>query len=232
MRTLAIRHVGFEHLDLLEDILNDRGHEVRYLDAGVRRLDDVDPMADSLVVVLGGPISVYEREAYPFLDYEIEFVKRRLDARRPTLGICLGAQIMAAALGAQVYPGPAKEIGWKPLVFTGTGKFSPLGAVGGAAVLHWHGDTFDLPPGATLLASTDLVENQAFALDTHGLGLQFHLETTAENLERWFIGHTLEIATTIGIDVPSLRAATAEAAPVLEPLAHEVFETWLQNAGL
>ena len=100
MRTLAIRHVGFEHLDLLEDILNDRGHEVRYLDAGVRPLDDVDPMADHLVVVLGGPIGVYEREAYPFLDAEVEFIARRLGARRPTLGICLGAQIMAAALGA------------------------------------------------------------------------------------------------------------------------------------
>ena len=101
MRTLAIRHVGFEHLDLLEDILNDRGHEVRYLDAGVCPLDDIDPIADHLVIVLGGPIGVYEREAYPFLDAEVEFIARRLGARRPTLGICLGAQIMAAALGAR-----------------------------------------------------------------------------------------------------------------------------------
>ena len=76
------------------------------------------------------------------------------------------------------------------------------------------------------------MENQAFALDPYGLGLQFHLEVTAENLERWFIGHTLEIATTDGIDVPGLRAATAKAAPDLEPLATKVFEDWLDNAGL
>ena len=232
MRTLAIRHVGFEHLDLFEDILKNRGHEVRYLDAGVRLFDDIDPMADHLVVVLGGPIGAYERESYPFLDEETAFIARRLGARRPTLGVCLGAQIMAAALGARVYPGPVKEIGWKPLKLTNSGTFSPLGAVGSASVLHWHGDTFDLPPGATLLASTDLVENQAFALDNYGLALQFHLEATAENLERWFIGHTLEIATTEGIDVPSLRAATADAAPELEPLAAKVLEDWLESAEL
>lgn len=232
MRTLAIRHVGFEHLDLLEDLLVERGHDVRYLDAGVRPLDNVDPMADQLVVILGGPIAVYETEAYPFLKGEIAFVRRRLAARKPTLGICLGAQIMAAALGARVYPGPVKEIGWKPLTFTNTGKFSPLGHVGSADVLHWHGDTFDLPPGATLLASTDLVENQAFALESYGLALQFHLETTPLNLERWFIGHTMEISTTEGIDVPALRAATAEAAPLLEPLALNAFGTWLDDAGV
>ena len=118
MRTLAIRHVAFEHLDLLENILSRRGHDVRYLDAGVRPLDDMDPIADHLVVVLGGPIGVYQREAYPFLEAEIDFIRRRLKARRPTLGICLGAQIMANALGARVYPGPMKEIGWKSLTFT------------------------------------------------------------------------------------------------------------------
>tara|TARA_B100000686_G_scaffold325084_1_gene381411 strand:+ start:211 stop:909 length:699 start_codon:yes stop_codon:yes gene_type:complete len=231
MRTLAIRHIDFEDLDLLEDILRRRGHEVRYLDAGVRPLSNVDPISDDLVVVLGGPIGVYEREAYPFLEEEIDFVRRRLTARKPTLGICLGAQIMAAALGAHVYPAPKKEIGWKPLMYTNTGMFSPLGSVGSTSVLHWHGDTFDLPPDTTLLASTDLVENQAFALDTYGLGLQFHLEVTAENLERWYIGHTIEIAITDGIDVPSLRVTTKEAAPKLEPLATKVFEDWLDNAG-
>ena len=232
MRTLAIRHVAFEHLDLLENILSRRGHDVRYLDAGVRPLDDMDPIADHLVVVVGRPIGVYQREAYPFLEAEIDFIRRRLKARRPTLGICLGAQIMANALGAQVYPGPAKEIGWKSLTFTKTGKFSPLGGVGIKPVLHWHGDTFDLPPEASLLASTDIFKNQAFALGNYGLGLQFHLEVTAINLERWFIGHTLEIANTDGIDVPKLRAATSKAAPELEPLAKRVFEDWLENARL
>ena len=232
MRTLAIRHVAFEHLDMLEPILETRGHEIRYLDAGVDPLGAVDPLADDLVVVLGGPIGVYEVDAYPFLIEEIEFARSRLAARRPTLGICLGCQIMAAALGRRVYPGPAKEIGWKPLTLTQAGKVSPLGHVDGTAVLHWHGDTFDLPDGATLLASTDIVENQAFAVGDHALALQFHLEVTAANIERWFIGHTLEIATTPGIDVAGLRATTADAEPRLAPLARQVFERWLEKAGL
>lgn len=232
MRTLAIRHVAFEHLDLLEPLLAARGHDIRYLDAGVDRLETVDPAADDLLVVLGGPIGVYERAAYPFLDAEVALVGRRLAAGRPTLGICLGCQIMAAALGCRVYPGPAKEIGWKPLALTQAGCAAPLGRVGDAAVLHWHGDTFDLPAGASLLASTELVANQAFAIGDHALALQFHLEVTAGNIERWFIGHTLEIATTPGIDVAGLRAATAEAAPPLAPLARRVFEAWLDGAGL
>ena len=232
MRTLAIRHVPFEHLDLPESILAERGHEITYLDAGVDPIADIDPLADDLVVLLGGPIGVYEREAYPFLDDEIEFAARRLRAGRPTLGVCLGCQIMAAALGADVYPGPAKEIGWRPLRLSAGGIESPLGWLADAAVLHWHGDTFDLPAGATLLASTDRVVNQAFALGPHALALQFHLEATALNLERWFVGHTLEIATTDGIDVPGLRAQTAVAAPTLEPLARQVFGRWLDGAGV
>ena len=232
MRTLAIRHVGFEHLDLLEGILEQRGHEIRYLDMGVDRLDDIDPQADDLLVILGGPIGVYERDAYPFLDAEVDFTARRLAARKPTIGICLGCEIMAAALGAEVYPGPAKEIGWKPLQLTNPGKFSLLGDIGGASVLHWHGDTFDLPHGATLLASTDLVQNQAFSVENFALALQFHLEASLENLESWFIGHTLEISTTDGIDVQSLRADTAVAAPQLKPGTRLAFGRWLDDAGL
>lgn len=232
MRTLAIRHVGFEHLDLLEDILEQRGHEIRYLDMGIDPLDDIDPQADDLVVILGGPISVYERDEYPFLNAEVVFAARRLAARKPTIGICLGCQIMATALGADVYPGSTKEIGWKPLQLTNPGKFSPLGDIAGTSVLHWHGDTFDLPHGATLLASTELFQNQAFSIENYALALQFHLEATLENLESWFIGHTLEISITDGIDVQRLRADTAAAAPDLETGARLAFGLWLDDAGL
>jgi GMP synthase (glutamine-hydrolysing) len=232
MRTLAIRHVAFEHLDLLEDILERRGHEIRYLDAGVDPLDDIDPQADDLVVILGGPISIYERDAYPFLNAEVAFAARRLAARKPIIGICLGCQIMAAALGAEVYPSAAREIGWKPLQLTNPGKFSLLGDIAEAPVLHWHGDTFDLPHGTTLLASTDLVQNQAFSIENYALALQFHLEASLENLESWFIGHTLEISITDGINVQNLRADTAAAAPQLEPGARLAFGRWLDDAGL
>src|SRR5262249_30752243 len=136
---------------------------------------------------------------------------------RPILGICLGSQLMAKALGARVYKGKRKEIGWSPLTLTDAGKRSPLRALGARpSVLHWHGDTFDLPEDATLLASTPAYRNQAFAWKDHALALQFHPEVTAHGLERWFIGHATEIATTRGVDVPSLRRATRRAAPRLE----------------
>jgi GMP synthase (glutamine-hydrolysing) len=144
-RTAAvIRHVAFEDLGIFREVLAARGYAVRYLEAGV---DDLaGPLASAdLAVVLGGPIGVYETERYPFLVTELRALERRLAAGRPTLGICLGAQLIAAALGARVYPGGKKEIGWAPVALTAAGRASPLAALEGRPVLHWHGDTFDLP---------------------------------------------------------------------------------------
>ena len=150
--------------------------------------------AADLLVVLGGPIGAYEEELYPFLADELRVIERRLAAGRPVLGICLGSQLMARALGARVYPGTGKEIGWAPLQLTAAGRDSCLAPLGGGApVLHWHGDTFDLPKGASLLASTPRYKNQAFAWQRHGLALQCHIEATAAGLERWYIGHACEI---------------------------------------
>src|SRR5262249_51014029 len=120
---------------------------------------------------------VYDSEEYPFLLDELELLRACLQQRLPTVGICLGAQLLASALGARVYPGPHKEIGWSPLSLTEAGAAGPLVALGaGLPVLHWHGDSFDLPAGATLLASTALYRHQAFALGPTILGLQFHPE--------------------------------------------------------
>ena len=118
-----------------------------------------------LVVVLGGPIGAYEQEDYPFIADEIAILRARVAANRPTLAICLGAQILAQALGARVYAG-TKEIGWAPLKLTEAGQRSVLRDIGRDAtpVLHWHGDTFDLPDGADRLASTPECANQAFSL--------------------------------------------------------------------
>ena len=223
---VALRHVPFEDLGLLGPLLERRGWRVSYRDAAVDSFADVD--AD-LLIVLGGPIGAYEDAAYPWLADELRATERHLAAGLPTLGICLGSQLMARALGARVYPGHAKEIGWSPLLLTDAGRRSCLAAVGDAAVLHWHGDTFDLPEGATLLASTALYPNQAFAWKGRALALQFHLEATAAGLERWYIGHAAEIAATPDIDVASLRAAAHRHAPVLAPPAEHVFGAWLDG---
>ncbi len=230
---LAIRHVAFEDLGSLSGVLNLRGATVRYLEAGIDDLTRVDACEPDLLVVLGGPIGAYEDAVYPFITDEIRLLERRLAADRPTLGICLGAQMMARALGARVYPGPAKEIGWSPLTLTEAGQASPIAHLAGdnTSMLHWHGDTFDLPAGATLLASTDLCRHQAFSWGRAALGFQCHPEARAADLERWFIGHACEIAGA-RLSVPRLREDTKRFGPALASQGAKCFSDWLAAVGL
>ena len=159
---LALRHVAFEDLGILAAILRHRGFETQYLDVGVDRLEPAEVEGADLLVVLGGPIGVYEDDTYPFLVNELVLISRRLSRLRPTLGICLGAQLMAKALGSKVAPGPVKEIGLAPVELTPVGRTSLLRHLEGLPVLHWHGDNFDLPPLCENLASTIHCPCQAF----------------------------------------------------------------------
>lgn len=139
--------------------------------------------------MLGGPIGAYESAAYPFLDREVALLEQRLPRDLPTLGICLGSQLMARALCARVFAGAVKEIGWGPVTLSPEGQTSCLAPLAeGAGVLHWHGDTFDLPAGTGRLASTANYENQAFAYGKNGLGLQFHLEADPGQLRHGLSG--------------------------------------------
>jgi len=230
---LAIRHVPFEDLGSFGPVLRERGFAVAYRDAGVDDLGARDIVDADLLIVLGGPIGVYEAKHYPFIKGEIAVVGRRLEMGRPVLGLCLGAQIMAKALGARVYPGKRKELGWGPLDLTDAGRKSALATLGPRpAVLHWHGDTFDLPRGAERLASTRYYANQAFAWRSHALALQFHIETTVRGLERWFIGHALEIATTRGVKLDTLRRDTRRLGARLAERGPRVLNAWLEGLGL
>jgi GMP synthase (glutamine-hydrolysing) len=230
---LAIRHVAFEELGLFAPVLADRGFHIDYVEAA-GGLSNVDGSEPELLIVLGGPIGAYEDASYPFLKDELRVLEHRLAADRPTLGICLGAQLIARALGARVYPGPRKEIGWAPLILTPEGRRSPLQRLtaGGGQVLHWHGDTFDLPAGAVRLASTPLYENQAFSWGKVGLALQFHPEVTAEGLEHWFVGHACEIAAAPDLSIGDLRAETRRRAPGLVGNGRAFFSAWLDSIGL
>ena len=174
---IAIRHVSFEDAGTLEPVLKDRGIDLRYLEAGV---DDLSPAKDTdLLVVLGGPIGIYEVDRYPFLKQELATIEAAVKKGVPVIGICLGCQALAAVLAARVYPGKQKELGWDEMTLTAEGKASPLGAIEGVRVLNWHGDTFDLPVGATRLASTAITPNQAFIYGPKVLALQFHVELPA-----------------------------------------------------
>jgi GMP synthase (glutamine-hydrolysing) len=232
MRALAIRHVKFEDLGTWGPLLEARGWETEYLDAGVHSFADHDPRSADLLVVLGGPFGVYETETYPLIRDELAFVADRLAAGRPMIGVCFGAQLIAAVLGERVYPAKVKEIGFSPLTLTQTGKQSCLAAFAEDPItLHWHGDTFDLPHGAELLASTEHVPNQAFRVGSQTLAVQFHPEWGAQPLEPWLIGHSGELSQQ-RIDIPALRATAARLRPRLAAKAERILNAFLTTAGL
>src|ERR1700719_1411339 len=225
---LAVRHVAFEDLGLFVPLLADRGYGVCYHDAGVERFDVESLLAPDLVIVLGGPIGVYESETYPFIAGEVAAIRRRLDADKPMLGICLGAQLMAAALGARVAPGPVKEIGWAPLTLTEAGKTSVLAHLGTSPVLHWHGDNCELPAGCERLAVTPHCPVQAFFHTPSQLALQFHLETEPARFEAWLVGHTVELGKA-GIDPREVRRQAQTLGPVTRELGGKVLAAWLDT---
>ena len=232
MRCVALRHVAFEDLGLFEPLLKQRGYAVEYVQAGPHALSAQDWVDADLVVVLGGPIGVADIDVYPWLDHEIAGICQRLSCHRPLLGLCLGAQLMAAALGARVASLPTKEIGWAPVVLTAAAANSPLRHLAGLDMLHWHGDAFDLPKGATLLASTLMTPHQAFSIGVSALALQFHAEVDASKIETWLIGHAAELRAA-SVDIGLLRESSLlQRRKVQERAASELLNEWLSVAEL
>lgn len=178
----VLQHVPYEGLGNIESWVSARGGVVsctHFFDASpaLPEVDDFD-----LLVVLGGPMSVNDEDALPWLVEEKRFIARVMQSGKPVLGICLGAQLIANVLGAKVYAAKQKEIGWFPVeaVPHDAGAFRFADRM---KVFHWHGETFDLPPGAVHLARSCVCENQSFQIGANVIGLQFHLETTPESLE-------------------------------------------------
>ncbi|MGH8279953.1 MAG: glutamine amidotransferase [Gammaproteobacteria bacterium] len=228
MKTLlAMRHVPFEGLGNLETPLSDAGYAIRYVDAPVTDFARLDEKAWDLVVILGGPIGVNDQADYPFLGAELRLLEARLAREAPTLGICLGSQLIAHALGARVHTNPQTEIGWQALTLTPAGHDSSLRHFT-RPVFHWHGDSFELPAGARLLASTPACAHQAFALGNFLLALQFHPEVTARGLEQWYVGHARELRAR-GTPLATLRAEAGQRAPALAREAAAFLGDWLRS---
>jgi GMP synthase-like glutamine amidotransferase len=183
MKIAALFHVSFEKLGLIEDWILAKGYSLSeyhlYDDPRLPLIHEFD-----ILIVMGGPMSVNDEGQYPWLILEKDLIKRCVESEKPVLGICLGAQLIASALGSRVFPGKQKEIGWFPVEFSLNEEILRLfpGLPSKSTVFHWHGDTFDLPESAVLLASSAITPIQAFMASGKILALQFHLEIKPENI--------------------------------------------------
>jgi len=225
---IALRHLHFEDMGTLEPVFAEYGYQLRYIDPTIERVDNAAIQQADVLMILGGPVGAYDENRYPFLAHELSLVRQRLDIGKPLLGICLGAQLMARALGAKVYPMGTKEIGVSSLTLTAAGQHSVLAALGDTPVLHWHGDQFDIPGNATHLANTAICPNQAFAIGRNALGLQFHMEADVNKIEQWLVGHANELAHA-NINPCTLRADVAALGERLTLAARAVFVAWLNQ---
>ena len=180
MRAHYLQHVPFEGLGSIEPWLGSNAYEITntpfFKSAELPDIDKID-----LLIVMGGPMSVNDENVFPWLILEKQFIRDVIKSGKPVLGVCLGAQLIANAMGAKVYRNSVKEIGWFPVQCVSSIGSSTFSLPASVEVFHWHGETFDLPSGAIRLARSEVCENQAFQLGRTVIGLQFHLETTPES---------------------------------------------------
>ncbi len=181
----TLQHVPYEGLGCIENWIRKHHHQLSY----TRLYESISfsEIADfDWLIVMGGPMSVYEEDLFPWLKEEKRFIKEAIEKGKTVLGICLGSQLIAEVLGARVFPNKLKEIGWFQVTKTQAGKqHSLLNGIDPDefSVFHWHGDTYDLPPATEHLFFTDICKHQAFVFDNRVLGIQFHLEVTNETLK-------------------------------------------------
>ena len=186
-RVLAFRHVPFEGMGLIELALRAHQIEFDYADLYAHPKPPTDPAEYDALIFMGGPMSI--NDDLPYLRREEEYIRQAIGRGIPVLGVCLGSQLIAHALGAEVRRNAVKEIGWFEVELTDTGRSDPLFQAfrSPEPVFHWHGETFELPPGAKLLASSERCRNQAFRLGTTVYGVQFHLEITPAMIADWCV---------------------------------------------
>ncbi|MBO9498071.1 MAG: glutamine amidotransferase [Novosphingobium sp.] len=229
-RALIIRHVPAEGLAGYREPIEAAGYAVDRVDVADPAFSTLDLTEPDLLVMMGGPMGVYEQERYPWIACQLKRLERRLAAGRPTLGVCLGAQMIAQALGGEVFRGPVKEIGFHPVALRAVAD-NPLRPVEGVPVLHWHGDTFTLPPDVELLASSALYEHQAFRRGNTILALQFHAEMGLDpRFEEW-LGRWGDHVNDAGQDADDLRALHGVLGPPAVSAGQAMVADWLAGLG-
>jgi len=222
MRILAFRHVSFEDIGLIRPALEAHSVQIDYADLYLDPVSRRDPAAYHALIFMGGPMSV--NDDLPYIREELAIIAGAAARRQPVLGICLGSQLIARAMGARVFRNAVKEVGWYPIHFTGAAALDPLlaGVESPQEVFHWHGETFDLPGGATHLAWSADCRYQAFQIGGFLYGFQFHLEVTPEMIADWC---------TQDANCGDVRELTAPFDPErnrdrLRCLSHQVFRRW------
>jgi GMP synthase (glutamine-hydrolysing) len=235
-RVLVFQHVAAEPLGTLDPLIRRRGHRIKFVN--FEREPDAQPSIDRYrgLIVLGGPMNVADQHDRPHLKTELAVIERALAQGKPVLGICLGAQLLAHVLGAEVRRNRQPEIGWYDLATTDAGRCDPVTAALGttAPVFQWHSYTFDLPSGADHLARTATCENQAFRYGAGAYGFQFHLEMDAALIERWLglSGYREELeAAGLGHGAEEIRVATAARIGAMQASADAVFSAFLDQVG-
>jgi GMP synthase-like glutamine amidotransferase len=236
VRAHYLQHVPFEGLGSIESWLQRAGYEV----TATRFYDSAElpqPAEVDLVVAMGGPMSVNDEQQYPWLAAEKRFIRAAIELQRPVLGVCLGAQLIASASGAAVYPNKVKEIGWLPIqgVAPDTGDNGDDGDGDAGAehpatfrfppfqeVFHWHGETFDLPEGAVRLARSNGALNQAFQLGRSVIGMQFHLDTTPDSARALVEHCRAEL-------VPSMYVQSEQRILAAEPPKYRALNGWMDK---
>jgi GMP synthase-like glutamine amidotransferase len=235
MRVLVLQHIACEHPGVFSEVMRERGVEPIPVE-----LDENEPLPDwrefDGVLAMGGPMGAGDDAEHAWLGPEKRLVREAVEAERPFLGVCLGVQLLAAALGARVYDAEQPEIGLLPVELTAEGRDDPLfaGLDERLMSLQWHGDTFDLPSGAVRLAHSPPVPNQAFRAGERAYGVQFHLEVTGEMAREWgeVPAYRRSLAETLGEEGGTAFLADVERrADELRPAARRLFSNWLDLAG-
>jgi GMP synthase-like glutamine amidotransferase len=225
MQIHIIQHVAFEGPGAIAEWARERGHSVSVTKLfGREKLPSVDDF--DFLVIMGGPMSANDDAKFDWLAGEKQLIAEAVREEKPILGICLGAQLLAQVLGASVYPNREEEIGWFPVRLTLQSERSRLfsGLPATMKVLHWHGETFDLPQSAVLLAESNLCRNQAFEVDGRVLGMQFHLEVQPQGLERLVENLLADLARGRGVQSASEIRASAHLAQELRPTLYTILD--------
>lgn len=224
---IVVQHIQCEAPGTIAEVLEGRGIPVRTV-----RVFDAEPVPPETgeaagLVVMGGPMSVYEQARYPFLRDETRLLEAALRAEIPVLGVCLGSQLLASVLGADVRPGVQKEIGWHPVWLSRAAVDDPLWKTAEPRFtgFHWHGDIFDLPAGAVSLASSELTACQAFRYGQNAYGLLFHMEVT-EKIISDMVRDCSDELRQAAVNGGEILAKRSEFLPKLQELGPSVFGRW------